>query len=253
VSKTIVLVKNELKHQWLASSTYVAGVVFLVPMVLFYWIIIKEYSEISKAELPMVAFYRIFWIPNLFVVPLLTMRSLAEEKRLGTLETLMTTPIYSIQVVLSKFLSAYIAFSAFWMLTLAFPVLTHFIIPQSNLGGSIIEFSSAVGSLLFILLSGACFISIGILASSLTRSQLVAGMLTFTGVFIVIVSGRLFAEVPLVPEMFSLEIVPVVDYLQTFEHFEMFARGVLDLRPFVYYLSSSLGLLTLASYVVEHR
>lgn len=253
MSKTLVLVKNDIKQQWFSSSTYVAGVVFLVPMILFYWVIIKDYSEFVKNELPIVAFYRVFWIPNLFVIPLITMRSIAEERRLGTLETLMTTPISALQIVFSKFIAAYSIYAILWLVTLSFPVVTEMIVPVESLGSAIWSQSAILGCMLFVLLSGACFISIGILCSCLTRSQLVAGMLTFTGVFIVMISGRLFAELPWSPQQSMLNLVSIVDYMQTFEHYELFARGILDLRPFVYYISSSLGLLTLASYVVERR
>ena len=253
MSKTLVLVKNDIKQQWLSSSTYVAGVVFLVPMILFYWIIIKDYSEFAKNEMPMVAFFRVFWIPNLFVIPLLTMRSIAEERRMGTLETLMTTPISPIQVVLSKFIAAYSIYGVLWFVTLIFPLITSFIIPSESIGGQIWDRSTLIGCMLFVLLSGACFISIGILCSCLTRSQLVAGMLTFTGIFIVMVSGRLFAEVPWNLNLTVLNLTSIIDYMQTFQHFELFARGILDLRPFVYYISSSIGLLTLASYLIERR
>ena len=253
MSKTLVLVKNDIKQQWFSSSTYVAGVVFLVPMILFYWVFIKDYSEFVKNELLLVAFYRVFWIPNLFVIPLITMRSVAEERRLGTLETLMTTPISAMQIVLSKFISAYSIYTILWLVTLLFPLITEFIVPAESMGGAVWSQSSIFGCMIFILLSGACFISIGILASCLTRSQLVAGMLTFTGVFIVMISGRLFAELPWNTNHSLLNLVSLVEYMQTFQHYELFARGILDLRPFVYYISSSLGLLTLASYVVERR
>jgi len=253
VSKTLVLVKNDIKQLWFSSSTYVAGVVFLVPMILFFWVIIKDYSEFAKNEMPVVAFYRVFWIPNLFVIPLLTMRSIAEERRLGTLETLMTTPISAMQIVLSKFIASYSIYLILWLVTLAFPVITQLIIPPETLGGSLWDNASVTGCLIFILLSGVCFISIGILSSCLTRSQLVAGMLTFTGVFIVMISGRLFAELPWNGGLAVANLMSIVDYMQTFQHYELFARGILDLRPFVYYISSSVGLLTLASYLIERK
>lgn len=253
MSKTLVLVKNDIKQLWFSSSTYVAGVVFLVPMILFFWVIIKDYSEFAKNEMPVVAFYRVFWIPNLFVIPLLTMRSIAEERRLGTLETLMTTPISAMQIVLSKFIASYSIYLILWLVTLAFPVITQLIIPPETLGGSLWDNASVTGCLIFILLSGVCFISIGILSSCLTRSQLVAGMLTFTGVFIVMISGRLFAELPWNGGLAVANLMSIVDYMQTFQHYELFARGILDLRPFVYYISSSVGLLTLASYLIERK
>lgn len=253
MSKTLVLVKNDIKQQWLSSSTYVAGVVFLIPMILFFWVILKDYAEAVKHEIPIVSFYRVFWIPNLFVIPLLTMRSIAEERRLGTLESLMTTPITAMQMVLSKFIASYSIYAVLWCVTLAFPWIAERLLSPESMGSPLWDRASMIGCMLFILLSGACFVSIGILCSSLTRSQLVAGMLTFTGVFIVMISGRLFAEIPWSTELALVNLMSLVDYMQTFEHYELFARGLLDLRPFVYYISSMIGLLTLASFVVERR
>lgn len=253
MSKTLILLRNELKHQWLSSSTYVASVVFLVPMILFYWVIIKDFSEVAKNEFPIVSFFRNFWIPNLFVVPLITMKSIADDRRMGTLEAALTTPITSFQLVLSKFLSAYLTYLFLWCLTLTFPLLTHLMLSEGSIGGRLFSPEALGGCLVFIALSGSCFVAIGILCSSLTRSQLVAGMLCFTGVFILIVSGRLFAEIPFGGNFSFLQSVSFNDLFHTFDHFEIFSKGVLDLRPFVFYLSASIGLLSVASIVIEQK
>jgi ABC-2 type transport system permease protein len=253
VSKTLLLIQNELRQQLLSSATWVAGVVFLVPMVLFFWVVVKDYSEFARDELPVIAFYRVFWIPNLFVIPLLTMRSIAEERRMGTLETLMTTPIQPAQLVIAKFGAAWLTYLALWLLTLLFPAISYALLGQEALGVAFASPANTLGCMLFISLSGACFVAIGILSSSLTRSQLVAGMLAFTGVFLVIVSGRMFEEIPFPGSLFGTRLGSLGEYLQTFAHFEWFARGIIDLRPVIYYVSSTLGMLALATNVVERK
>ncbi len=204
-------------------------------------------------EFPMVVFYQLFWIPNLFVIPLLTMRSISEERRMGTLETLMTTPITSFQIVLSKFVSAFCTYLIFWLITLFFSPITSWVAGSSTTMGDLANSASLLGSMLFIAISGACFVSIGIFSSSLTRSQLVAGMLSFTGIFLVLVSGRLFAEIPLTVEQSLFDLGAVLHYFQSFEHFDMFANGIIDLRPFIYYLSATILLLAISTQVVEQK
>jgi ABC-2 type transport system permease protein len=253
VSKTLLLIQNELRQQWLSSATYVAGVVFLVPMVLFFWVVVKDYSEFARDELPIIAFYRVFWIPNLFVIPLLTMRSIAEERRMGTLETLMTTPIHPAQLVVAKYASAYLTYISLWLLTLLFPALSHNLLGADAMGDTFAPAANLVGCLVFICLSGSCFVAIGILCSSLTRSQLVAGMLAFTGIFLVIVSGRLFDEIPFPSSQFGTSLGSIGEYMHTFAHYEWFSLGIIDLRPLIYYGSATVGLLALATNVVERK
>jgi ABC-2 type transport system permease protein len=253
VTKTFLLIRNELKQQWFASATYVAGVVFLVPMVIFFWIVLKEYAEFPREELPMVAFYRIFWIPNLIVIPLLTMRSIAEERRQGTLETLMTTPLRPFELVVAKFASAYFSYAVFWLLTLLFPLMAHLIMNQSEMGAPLSASAQSTGAMAFILISGASYTAAGILCSSLTRSQLVAGMLSFTTIFLLLISGRLFEEVAASGMHGSLKLNLLVDYLHTLSHYETFALGLLDLQPILYYASTTLAFLVLASTIVERK
>jgi ABC-2 type transport system permease protein len=97
------------------------------------------------------------------------------------------------------------------------------------------------------------FIAIGIFTSSLTRSQLVAGMLAFTLLFIVIVGGQQLGSLNQSGVALPGWMDATVDYLRIFSHLDDFARGVVDTRPFFYYLSSGLLLLGLATLVIEAK
>ncbi len=237
----------------ISPSTYVAGVLFLCLMGFLYWAILRSTVNAPSDILPSVQFFSIFWIPVFFVVPLLTMRSIADERSTGTLDTLMTTPVSRGAVVLSKFAGAYIFYIFLWGLTLAFPLITQRNYPHAAESGALLDTASITGSFLFLAISGVLFVSIGILASSFTRSQLVAGMLCFTTLFVVIVGGQQLGSLAESGGQLVGWLNAVVNYLQIFEHLDDFSRGIIDTRPFFYYLSTGALLLGISTLVIEAK
>ena len=238
---------------FISPSTYVAGVLFLCLMGFLYWAILRTSVNASSDILPSVQFFSIFWIPVFFVVPLFTMRSIAGERSSGTLDTLMTTPTSRVSVVFSKFAGAYIFYILLWGLTLGFPLLTQKLFPHAAEAGALLDTASITGSFIFLAVSGVLFISIGILASSITRSQLVAGMLCFSTLFVVIVGGQQLGNLAETGGQLSGWLNATVNYLQIFEHLDDFSRGIIDTRPFFYYVSTGLLLLGISSLVIEAK
>jgi len=232
-------------------STYIAGVLFLCLMGFIYWAILRSSVNAATDVLPIVQFFQVFWIPVFFVVPLLTMRSIAGERSNGTLDTLMTTPASRVAVILSKFSGAYLFYILLWALTLGFPIITQKLHPNAAEAGALLDTASITGSFIFLAVSGVLFISIGIMASSVTRSQLVAGMLSFTTLFVVVVGGQQLGNLA---ESWQAEwLNAIVNYLQIFEHLDDFSRGIIDTRPFFYYTSTGLLLLGLSTLVIEAK
>ena len=97
------------------------------------------------------------------------------------------------------------------------------------------------------------FTSIGIFASCLTRSQLVAGMLSFTSLFLVIVGGQQLANVTVNAAEIAGWLEGAISYLQIFQHLDDFSRGIIDTRPFFYYTSTAALLLGLSTLVIEAK
>ena len=238
---------------FITPATYVAAVLFLSLMGFLYWAILRGMVNTPSDMLPTVQFFSVFWIPVLFVIPLLTMRSIAGERSSGTLETLMTTSISRSAVVLSKFAGAYLFYMLLWSLTLAYPLLTDKLYPQAAESGALLEMAPLAGSFLFLATSGLLFISIGIFSSSVTRSQLVAGMLSFTMLFVVIVGGQQMGNLTDSGGDFSAWMIATVNYLQIFAHLDDFSRGIIDTRPFFYYASTGFLLLGLSTLVIEAK
>jgi len=243
------LLRNELRAMLITPSTYIAGFLFLVIMGFVFQDLLAEFIRNNSDTAPATDFIRLFWLPAFFLVPLFTMKSIAEERRLGTIETLMTTPVNSIQVVLAKFFGAYLYYMVLWGTTLSFQYVLYYFAKEPSL----LDAGPIVGSYLFIAISGALFIALGILASALTRSQLVAGILGFAFVFLTLVIGRYSVEITNYDNSDSTLLSQVVDYVQVFQHAEDFTSGLVDSRPFVLYLTSTILLLFFAVVAVETR
>lgn len=158
----------------------------------------------------------------LFLLPLITMRTYAEEKRSGTIELLLTSPVTDIQIVLGKFLGA----MALYCLMLAVTAI-HFGLLFAY-GDP--EWRPLVSAYLGLLLFGGCFIALGLFISSLTRNQIVAGAATF-GVFL------LLWVIDWIGQSAGPRAEAVLKYLSMTEHLDDFVKGVIDTKHLVYYLS----------------
>ena len=159
----------------------------------------------------------------LFVLPLITMRTYSEEKRSGTIELLLTAPLTDLQIILGKFFGAMALYTAMLALTLLH---IGFLFAVGNP-----DWRPVVTGYLGLLLLGACFVSVGLLLSSMTKNQIVAGVMTF-GVFLalwVINWGAQFASTPWIQE--------TLNYLSLTGHLDDFTLGVIDTKHLVYYLS----------------
>jgi len=159
----------------------------------------------------------------LFFMPMLTMRLFAEEKKSGTMELLLTYPVRDGEVLAGKFLAAGALYVILLGLTLVYPGLIAYF--------TRIEWGPILTGYLGLVLTGATFLAVGVLISSLTENQIVAGFGTF-GVLLglwIIGWGAEFA---------GGNVKAVLQYLSITEHMDTFSRGLIDTKDLVYYLSA---------------
>lgn len=158
----------------------------------------------------------------LFTLPLITMRTYAEEKRSGTIELLLTSPLTDLQIVIGKFLGGLVLYAAMLGVTLVhIGILFAFGNP---------EWRPVATGYLGLLLMGGCFLSLGLFVSSLTRNQIIAGMVTFAVFLMFWVINWIATFMDPTPQA-------VLNYLSITEHLNDFARGVIDTKHLVYYVS----------------
>ncbi len=184
-----------------------------------------------------------FWLAYFFIFPVITMRLFAEEQKLGTIETLLTAPVSTLQVLLSKYLAALTFYLVLWL-----PSMLNFLLFRINAPDSTAAIGSLQGSYTIIFLLGAFNIAIGCLASALTKNQLVAAMICFTFCLLHFLVGFVLQFVP-VPEAFR----GFADYISTHLHVRTFVDGLIDTRQIVYYISFAILLLTTTFHVLEFR
>jgi ABC-2 type transport system permease protein len=174
----------------------------------------------------------------LFLLPMLTMRTYSEEKRSGTIELLLTSPVTDVEIILGKFLGTVGLYCALLGTTVLYMAIL-FIYGHP-------EWKPLIAGYLGLLLMGSCFISIGLFISSTTKNQMVAGTATFVTLLLLwIINWMAESSGPTASAILS--------YMSITEHFGDFARGIIDTKHVVFYLSFiSFGLfLTLKSVDTE--
>ncbi|MGJ8633096.1 MAG: ABC transporter permease [Luteolibacter sp.] len=198
-----------------------------------------------KDSLVYVCFHTpLFWFYFLFIFPLITMRLFSEEERSGTLETLLTAPIRTWHVVLSKYLAAMVFYVIMWIPAyFQFKSFVWFTdVPPAYSEGALL------GTFGILFLMGSAFTAVGCLASSLTSSQIIAGIVTITILLIHFMMGYvtvIWGE--------SFTGAGFFHYISSQQHLHYFTKGLLDSGAAVYYLSMTAFILFLTHQVIDLR
>ena len=242
----LTLTRRELSSYFLSLIGYIVISSTLGVMGLAFWDLTRR---LQQEPMPMPAtqlFYVTWYFPLILAVPIpiITMRLFALEKFSGTFETLMTAPVRDVEVVLAKFSAAFLFFIIMWLPHFGcLWIVSHFSNHTAPLDAGVM-----MSSFVCILLVGGLLISTGCLASSLTRSQVIAAMLglAFSLTFF------LLAVADQLPIWSGLE-GRLLAYFAPSEHLRDFARGVIDTRAVVFYVTLTLFFLFLTLRVVESR
>ena len=243
------LLSHELRMLLVSPSTYIAATAFLVFMGFIFTGILESYSRAPQETSPAQVFFQLFWLPVFFIVPLLTMKCLAEERRLGTIETLLTTPVTTTEVVLGKYAAAYCLYLTLWAATGGFFWILHRFASDARF----LDTGPLLGGYLFVAVSGLLFIALGVFASSLSRNQAVAGILCFTMLFALIIGSRFLQDSQWLDRDVLHSLKEAVEYAQIFRHYEDFTRGVVDTRQLLFYFSGTVLALIFSILGVEAK
>jgi hypothetical protein len=217
LSNTNTIFRKELRSYFNSAVAYVVIVVFLA---IVGWVYTSSMFLINVASLRLM----FEWIPLvfLFVVPAITMRLLAEEKKTGTIELLTTKPLHDWEIVAGKFFAAWMLIALALLPTLIYYITVAFLGDIDN--------GPVIGGYIGLLLMAGVYIAVGLLASSLTENQIVAFIVGLLLMFALFLMDKVLIFVP--DFMTS-----VVEYLGIDFHFSNIARGVIDTRDVVYFLS----------------
>jgi ABC-2 type transport system permease protein len=243
----LTLLRRELAAFFLAVTGYViiASVTLLNSLS---FVVLMTNLGNSPSPIPVTEmFYRtyFFWLVVLLAAPVITMRLFALEKASGTFETLMTTPVSDLQVVAAKFAAAVIFYLVTWLPMIAcLFMVRHF----TNQPGAL-DAGTVGGMYLGIFLVGGLFLSLGCFASAVSRTQMGAAMISFVLGVTLFSLGFLAEALPATAQWQS----QALSYFGLFEQMHDFARGVVDTRTVIFYVSATFFFLFLTLRAVESR
>jgi len=235
--KVTALVRRELIAYFSSPLAYMVLTAFLLLQGYIFYLIVSFLNDPrSQAMTPLRLFFGgtiFFWLFLLFVVPVITMRLIAEERRSGTIEPLLTSPITEGQVILGKFLAALAFYIVLWL-----PTLIYIVILKQH---TAIDLGPVAAGYLGVLLLGILFLGVGTFASTLTNNQLIAAVLAFAAIVLLFSVGLLQQLL-----VSSSALRDVFGYMNLWSQMDDFARGIVDTRHVVYQLSVGIMFLFLA-------
>lgn len=231
----IAVFKKELRSYF----TTVIGYVFLVLYLALAGAVFC-YTTLFSMSADVTSFFTLMLVLSAVVLPLLTMKSFAEERKAKTEQLLLTSPVSIIGIVSGKFLAAYSVFAACMVLN----SLYFFIL----LGYASLKIAVLMGNLVAILLVGMVFISIGLFVSALTENQLSAAV----GTIAIILGFLLIGLVgSLIPSSYAIRYV--FDFISIFSRFQAFTAGYFDIAAIIYYISVAFIFLYLTVRIYDRR
>jgi ABC-2 type transport system permease protein len=230
---TLAIAQRELKSFFVSTIAWIVMAAFLLISGFLFSAILLSTNEASLRYL----------ISNLsvillFIAPFLTMRLLAEENRLGTVELLLTNPVRDAEVVVGKFLGVMGFVFVMLLFTLYFPALL-FVFGTPDPGPMVAGY---VG----VLLQAAAFVAIGLAISSMTQNQIVAAFLTFAILLVMWLSDSM-------SNYLGKPLSDIMKYVSVTSHFQDFSRGVIDSSHIIYFISIAVAALFVAYLSLQTR
>ncbi len=225
--------KREFKTYFVSPIAYIVISIFLL---VTGWFFFSDFFIYKQASLR--SFFVLLPYILSFIVPAITMKLFSEELNVGTYETLLTMPVTFSDVVTGKFMAAFAFTAAMLIPTISYALFISFI--------GQLDWGPVMGGYVGALLLGAAFSAIGLLASSLTRNQIIAFIIGVAICFSLTLIDKMLIFAP-------GAIVPVLENLGADFHFQNIARGVIDSRDIVYFLSIGFTGIYSANIVMKNK
>ncbi len=238
------LLRKEIRSFLSSLIGYIVIIVFLLINGLFLWVFQGEFNVLDFGYASLEGLFMIAPFVFLFLIPAITMRSFAEEKRTGTIELILTRPLTDLQIVLAKYLAGLVL-----VIFSLLPTLIYFFsVYQLGFPKGNIDIGGMWGSYIGLLFLGASFVAIGLFASSLTDNQIISFIIS------VLLCGFLYIGFEFI---YSLDLFGKVDLfiksLGINAHYLSMSRGVIDTRDVIYFLSIILLFILLSKNSLERR
>ncbi len=238
--KLAAILRRELAALFFSPVAYVTVVVFTAVSAWTFLQVVKEHIGEEEPLVTLLLVSILIWVPILITV--ICMRLFAEEKRSGTIETLMTAPVTELEVVFGKYFSALL----FAVVSMVPAVANIYWLSLISPSIESVDIYALIGGCVILLLIIACCVSIGLVVSLLTRNQIVAAISCIAAICFPLFMKPLAVAIPIIPDS-------VVDYISIESHIIGFASGNLSLQVAVLYLSVAVLMLFASVRILESR
>lgn len=218
---------------------YIFIIIFLVTSGIFHWVVTQDTNLLQGEEVDLIPFFNLSPIIFLILIPAITMRMIAEERKTGTIELLFTRPITDLQIILAKY------FAGVTLLFIALlPTLVYYFsmvnlgvesIDEDGIAKTVIDEGATFTSYIGLLLLGSVFIAIGIFASSITSNQIVAFIVAMFLCWLFYDGFELLGSFNLMGD-FDI----VFQYLGLTSHYKSIMKGLIDTSDLVYFFGTIL-------------
>lgn len=221
---------------------YVFILIYLIACALFHWILSFNTNLLEGAEADLIPFFNLSPVIFLILIPAITMRSIAEERRTGTIELLLTRPISDLKIILAKYLAG-----VSLLIIAIIPTIVYFI-SMYYLGKPIgtIDAGATFTSYIGLILLGSVFVAIGIFASSLTNSQIVAFILAMFLCWIFYDGFHLLGNFAQIGKLDY-----IIQYIGIAFHYDSIKKGVIEISDLLYFISLIILFISLSLTVVK--
>jgi len=239
-----VLYLKELRSFLSSIIGYIFIAIFLILNSLFLWVFSYETNILDGGTADLRSFFGISPIIFLILIPAITMRSFSEEKRTGTIELLFTRPISDFSIIFTK----YLAGLTLVIISILPTLIYYFTVHALGEPVGIVDDGATITSYLGLILVGACLVSVGIFASSITDSQIVSFILAMFLSWFMFMGLDLLA---VFSQFGGLDLV--LRNMGIMEHYDSIQRGVLDTRDLIYFVSFAAVFLLSTKLVLQSR
>jgi ABC-2 type transport system permease protein len=240
MKRVLILWQRDLTASFVSATAYVSMIAFLIAAGFTFLWAVERNADLGDPLSVVLIVSVVVWLPILVTV--ITMGTFADEKRSGMLEALLTTPVSDWEVVLGKYLAAYSLLAVMIAPTAGYL----WILGRFAEGPGPIDVGALVAGYGMLALFGAFCVAVGVLVSLLTRHQVVAALCTFCLLCLPFAAGVVSRGLPRPLER-------VMDYVAAESHIVDFARGLVDSRPIVLYITATALVLFVAVRALESR
>jgi len=231
MNKTLAIAQKELKSYFKSPIAYIILILTITIFNIFFYMIIDQNKEVSLRDV-----FQVMEFMFIFFIPLLTMKTFAEEKSAGTMEFLMTAPLTKGSIVLGKYLGVLILFTIIISMTSVYYLIVEYFGHPDK--------AAILTGYLGVWLEGAFFLAIGVMTSSWTRNQIIAAISSYAILFILYFSISF-------TKYFTGTAETVIRVLGTWSHLENFAIGIITVSDIVYYFSGIILCIILTRISIE--